>query len=143
MFPAERVRRSSLGWMLKTTATHLDKTMTEALKPLGLNLSQFAIIMTLLEGDGLTQVEIGKKIAMPGYATTRNIDALEQNGFLERQQHATSRRSFSIKLTEKGRSLAPNLFSTVEQVNNKVFETIEENDLAFLKEIMTKIVAKL
>ncbi len=57
------------------------------LAPLGLSKGQFAIIITLLENEGVTQAEIGQKILMPGYATTRNIDKLELYELLERQHH--------------------------------------------------------
>lgn len=82
-----------------------------------LNLGKFAILMTLLEGDGITQAEIGKRLSMPGYATTRNIDVLDKNGLLERHKNETSRRSFCIRLTSKGEALGPELFSMVKSVN--------------------------
>lgn len=136
---AGNVRENSIGWMLKTLSTGLDKAMIQALKPHGLNLGQFAIIMVLLEGDGITQSEIGRKISMPGYSTTRNIDVLEKNGLLERRMNEFSRRSHCICLTGKGRFLAPQLFSIVDSVNDKVLLLLDETDKELFKKILIQL----
>lgn len=137
--PATSVREQSVGWMLKAISTQLDNEMKQRLKPLGLNLGQFAILMTLLEGDGLTQSDIGKKISMPGYATTRNIDVLEENGLLKREKHPTSRRSLSIFLTDKGNALTPKLFSIVRTVNEGAFFQLDEKEISQLKSLLSKM----
>lgn len=99
------MRVGSSGWYLKILGTWLDNQINERLKPLGLNLSQFTIIMTLLEKDGLTQVEVSRKVMLPTYATTRNIDKLESLGYVERQKHESSRRSIRVRLTEPEKGL--------------------------------------
>lgn len=137
--PAGKVRENSVGWMIKSLAAKLDKQMKKDLEPLGLNLGRFAIMMTLLEKDSITQAEIGKKVSMPGYATTRNIDVLEKNGLLKRHESKTSRRSFCIQLTKKGMSLAPELFSIVGKVNKNLLSVLNENEEIKLKQLLTKI----
>lgn len=71
------VRLGSYGWYFKTLGTWMDNKMKEELAPFGLSLNQFAIIMTILEQEGLTQAEIGQRVMQPSYATTRNIDKLD------------------------------------------------------------------
>ncbi len=102
--------------------------MEAKLKPLGLSKSQFAVIMTLLETDGLTQIEIGRKLTMPGSAITRNLDGLEQLRFVKRHKHETSRRSYRIYLTDEGREIAPQLYSLVEDVNKHFLSSLSLAD---------------
>ena len=129
-----QVRLSSSGYHLKVLGTWLDSQMNKRLKPLGLSLNQFTIIMTLLEQDGLTQVQISKKVMLPAYATTRNLDKLESLGFIERQKHETSRRSFSIRLTEEGRNLAPTLFQASSEVNEQFLSPLDKQEkIVFLR----------
>lgn len=135
---ATNVRENSFGWLIRKISAGMDRDMTAALKPHGLNLGQFAILMTLLEKDEITQSDIGKKISMPGYATTRNIDVLENHGLLERQKHEASRRSFSIRLTEKGKSIAPVLFSIVKNINEGALASLDENETQVLKQLLSK-----
>jgi DNA-binding MarR family transcriptional regulator len=120
------IRLNSAGWYLKILGTWMDKNLTEELKSLGFSLNHFAIIMTLLEQDGLTQSEIGERVLLPGYATTRNIDKLESMGYLKRKKHESSRRSFRILLTVEGRALAPNLHQATKNVNELFLSYIEK-----------------
>lgn len=133
------VRENSFGWMLKSLCGGFDKEMTLALKVYGLNLGQFAILMVLLENDGISQSEIGKIISMPGYATTRNIDKLEENGFLKRHADKNSRRSFCILLSKKGNELAPELFVIIQNINSKVLSPLDENEVELFEMLLKKI----
>jgi len=136
---AETVKRSSVGWMLKILSVSLDNEMNKKLKPLGLNLAQFAILMTLLESSGQTQVELGKRISLPGYATTRNLDVLEKAGLVERHPHETSRRSLRVHVTEAGRAIAPELFLIVEQVNGQLLSVLTKGETGQLETLLGKL----
>ncbi len=137
------IRLGSCGWYLKTLGTWMDNQMNEKLEPLGLSLSQFAIIMTLLEQEGLTQVEIGQRVKLPGYATTRNIDKLEFLGYVKRQKHESSRRSYRILLTEAGRALAPDLYRATKSLNERFLSPLEEEQKTELLRILTVVASKL
>ena len=122
------IRLSSTGWIIKSLGTWLDTQIKEGLKPLGLSISHFSVMMTLLENDGLTQIEIGRQLTMPGSAITRNIDRLEQIGYVKRHNHETSRRSYRIHLTDEGRKIAPQLYSVVEDVNKHFLSSLSLAD---------------
>ena len=137
--PAKQVKENSVGWMLKRLASRLDSEMMLELKQHDLNLNQFAMLMTLMEEQGLTQTEIGKKIIMPGYATTRTLDALEASGYVERRTDEHSRRSYHIYLTKKGRDLGPTLFAIVAKVNDNLLSAVSLTQQKQLKAILNKI----
>lgn len=133
------VRQSSVGWLVKTVAAKYDKALKKQLDAHGLNPGHFAIMMTLLEQDGVTQAAIGKRVSMPSYATTRNIDALENLGLLERAEDETSRRNLSIRVTAKGRALAPTLFASVRQVNAQALSRLDDGEIEQLKILLSKV----
>ncbi len=136
---ARTVRQTSAGWMLKRLSASLDAEMSERLKDHGLSINQFAVIMTLLEEEGLTQTEIGNKIEMPGYSTTRTIDALEEKLLLERRPDTRSRRSRRIYLTDRGRALAPELFGIVRRVNTRLLRPLGEREREMLIALLEKL----
>ncbi len=115
-----RTRTTSYGWMIQQIARQLNQSMEEKLSPHGLNLRQFAVMMTVLEFDGLTQIEIGGRFSMPPYAISRAIDHLEKAGFVERRKHPKSRRALTVHATKQGSALAPNLFDIVKDANNEL-----------------------
>ncbi len=126
--------------MMKVLCTSLDAEMSTELKRLDLVVGQFAVLMTLLEKEGLTQTEIGQKILMPGYATTRNIDALEEKQFVERRKDERSRRSYRIYLTKRGHAVGPELFETVRRVNERLLSTLQATEKKQFSAILKKIV---
>jgi len=119
----------------------MDIKMQERLKPLGLSISQFTIIMILLEKDGLTQVEIGHEVMLPAYHTSRNIDKLKSLGYVKRKRHESSRRSYRILLTETGRDLAPVLYEASESVNNLLLSPLEESQKTEFLRILNMLAA--
>ncbi len=132
----QKIRREeSIGWMIKVAASWIDEQVKVGLESIDMSGGQFAIMMALFEEDGLTQVEIGKRISMPGYATSRNIDELENRNLLERLPHESSRRSHRIFITPQGSKLAPSLYDVALNIReqfNKVFDESEKKALSLL-----------
>lgn len=104
----------------------------------GLTIQRFAILMTVLERGHLTQADLGRTFAMPAYAMSRALDALERDGFIVRQDHPTSRRAHLIGATEKGLALAPDLFAVVAMVNADLTAGLDEQETRTLKALLTK-----
>lgn len=138
---ARNVRKTSVGWMLKMLSLSLDKEMNRKLKPLGLNLAQFAILMTLHEDSGLTQVELGKRISLPGYATTRNLDSLEKAGLVKRQPHETSRRSLRVYITDDGELICRKLFPIVREVNGQLLSRLNKTEIDQIESLLAKLLS--
>lgn len=136
---AQKVRESSVGWMLKRLGANLNAAMSKELKKLGLRTDEFVILMTLLEEEGLTQAGIGKKTILPGYATTRNIDALETKKLVQRRKDELSRRNYRIFLTEKGRSTGAQLFEVVRSVNDALLVPLDRSERSQLVKILHKL----
>ncbi len=122
-------------------SARLDSLVKQELKRLGLDLKQFGVLMALLEEEGLTQTEIGKKIILPGYATTRTIDALEKKQLIERRTDERSRRSYRIYLTDKGHTTGPELFIIINKVNEDLLSVLPATERKQLTTILQKILS--
>jgi DNA-binding MarR family transcriptional regulator len=134
-------REKSAGWMFKTISNWIDEEMSRKLKSLGISRVQFPIMIVLLEEEGLTQVEIGKRIHMPGYATSRNIDQLERKNLVKRQLHESSRRSHRIYLTSQGTQLAPQLFSVAHSISDKLLDPFEADEKELFRTMLYRVTA--
>lgn len=135
----QNVRESSLGWMIQRIAGRLDKAMEQRLSVHDLTLQQFAVMMTALEHDGLTQTGIGGHFGMPAYAISRAIDHLEAKDLLDRKAHPTSRRSYTIHATDKGRELSSALFTIVGEVNEEFTSPLSAGQRAEFKNLLEKL----
>ena len=136
------IREGSVGWMLNALAAALNLTMKKQLESLDLTIHQFMILMVLLETDGISQAAIGKKVILPGYAITRNLDALEKQGLVKRQSDQSSRRSFSILLTQQGYTLAPSLFQIITEVNADLLSSLTPEEAGQFKLTLSQLVSE-
>lgn len=125
---AKPIRPESVGRMLNILSTRVRAELKTQLSEHNLTMNGFFIVMNLLMSEGQTQAELGQKIALPAYGTTRTIDALEGQGLLERRADPTSRRNHLIFLTAKGRALAPKFFRIVKEVNEWLLAPLEADE---------------
>lgn len=123
-------REGSAGWLIQRLTGQLDRAMEGELAPHGLSIQAFAIVMTVLERDGMTQADIGARFKSPAYAVTRAIDTLEADGFVERRAHPTSRRTNTVHATAKAKTLAPTLIAIVSKVNGRLMAGLDDQDAA-------------
>lgn len=140
---AKHTRETSLGWHIQRIASAVNRRMEAVLDAHGLSLPQFAVLMTVLEHERLTQAEIGARFAMPAYAISRAIDHLEGIGLLRRTQHPTSRRAHLIEATEAGLALGPTLFGIVKEVNADLVTALSASETEHLAAILPKLRASL
>lgn len=140
---ARQTREASFGWHIQRLASAVNARMTAALAEQHLSLPQFAVMMTVLENERMTQAEIGAKFAMPAYAISRALDHLEAMGLLRRAPHPTSRRAHLIEATEAGRDLGPRLFAIVQDVNAAMLTELTATEVAQLGTLLPKLRASL
>lgn len=133
------IRGSSVGWLIKMLSSQMDSAMKEALEVLGVTPHQFMVVMTLMEVEGVSQSEIGRRVELPSYAVTRLLDSMEEVGLLQRHPDENSRRSFSIRLTEKGKALGPQLFKVVKDVNKRVLKPLSAEERRQLTALLAKM----
>lgn len=122
------VRQASVGWHIQRLTGQLDRAMNEVLAPHGLTIQKFAILMALVENEGLNQTELGSRFSAPAYAITRMIDGLEADGFLERRAHPTSRRTNTVHATPKLVSLVPTLVDIIRDVNGRMLDGLDGSE---------------
>ena len=137
------MRHNSLGWHIQILANEMNARMDAELAVHDITRHQFGVLMILLEEEGQSQAQIGKVINMPGYATTRGMDALEAKGLVERRADKASRRAYNIYLTEKGRALAPDLFGIIGRVNASMTDGFSQPQIKALLELLQAMSANM
>lgn len=127
------------GTYSKKVSLRIERKLAQRLAITGLSVKTFGIIMMLLEEEGQTQIELGKRADVPGYATTRGLDKLEQQGLIERRAHPTSRRANLIYLTEKGQELREILPPIIQEINDDFLGVCDAEERKVLQGALVKI----
>jgi len=137
----QTVRSGSIGWMIKRVSARLDEEMNAQLQPHGLELTAFAILMTIYEHHPLSQAAIGARLDMPAYKVSRGLDALETLGLVARAADPASRRAHVIRPTDAGMALAPQMYGVVARVNAKLAAPLSEGEAAQFQEMLQRVTA--
>lgn len=100
---------------------------------------QAGILFHLLQKDHITQRELADICNLNAATMSRNLDKLENMGFLNRETNPDCRRSFLICLTERGRNEASKIEKIFNQFDSIVGNGISENDMETFCHILLKI----
>lgn len=100
----------------------------------GLTPSQFDIIATLGNTEGMSCKELGQKTLITKGTLTGVLDRLEDRGLLIRQASSTDGRSWVIQLTKAGQKLFARTFPAHVAHMETVFTDFSENQTSTLRQ---------
>lgn len=100
---------------------------------------QARILYNLLQQDHLTQKELADKCGIEAATMSRNLDKLEDMGFLLRENNPDCRRSFLIILTEKGILEAEEIKKVFQHFEELVCDGISEDEIGIFRRVLIKI----
>lgn len=137
-----KIGRSCVCFNLRKTTRLLSQVYDQALKPIGLKGTQFTLMMSLAEQDGVTIGRLARPLGLDRTSLSRNARLLEKKGLVEISE-GDDRREQVLKLTDKGNELLQEAIPLWETVQNRIAEEIGENKLnqllGDLRELVNRI----
>lgn len=88
---------------LRRAARVLTQRYDEALRPLGLTITQFTILQALSLAGEITQGELGEILAMDSTTLTRTLGVMNRQGWIAKI-YGADRRERRLRLTRAGKS---------------------------------------
>jgi len=104
----EAFHGQSVGYLLWQLSRLFNATLSSAIEGSGLHMGKVLILATLRaqrelhRGDQLTQTELTRITGIEKSSLVLFLDALEQDGWVQRLRHPTDRRAYIVSLTEEG-----------------------------------------
>ena len=138
-FAIKAALEGNIGGMLSIVTTRLKAEMKSRFEAYDLNVNEYYVFSSILEEEGLSQSELGRRLALPAYATSRLIDGMAAKGYLERRENPTSRRAHRIYPTRKAKKIAPILIRSVSEINDWVLKGLSETEKAAFLKTFSKI----
>lgn len=115
-----------------------EKLANQSFAQLGLTSSQFDIIATLGNTEGMSCKELGEKTFITKGTMTGVLDRLESKGFLTRSMVEGDRRTYLIKLTLEGQELFEKVFPLHLEHMQQYFDHMGNNTVEELKNACEK-----
>lgn len=108
-------------------------------RTLDLTPSQFDILATLGNTDGMSFKELGEKTLITKGTLTGVIDRLEGKGLVKRTLQASDRRSSLVQLTAKGQREFERVFAPHVQHCSQAFTDYRDEDFARLERELARL----
>lgn len=131
---------SELGRVHRKWRARLD----DRLKDTGLTHARWHALLTIWrQKEPLTQRELAQSLGIEGPTLVRILDALEQEGLIERCAAAEDRRAKFIKPTEAARPLMAKIEGIASDLRTELLSGISEEHLAIATSVLRDIGDKL
>ena len=92
-----------------------------------------------IDKEGTPSTKLGPKMGMEPRSMTRMIKSLEKNGLIEKKPDKKDKRMVRLFLTESGNELRKKSRDVVIKFNEKIFETINQNELNICFKVLKEI----
>ena len=102
-------------------------------------IPEWRLIAVIAEDEGVTQQQVGRRTRMDKVTVSRATIALAERGLLERQPHATDRRSQSLHLTKNGRDLYAAVAPKALELERRIFADFDPKDVAAFGEMLLRV----
>jgi len=100
---------------------------------------QWAVMSYLHKEDGLYQKQIADFLFKDKPTVTRILDILEKINLIIRISDEKDRRKFKIYLTQDGKDTVAQLIPIAKEIQFKIRENIQQEEIETLKTILNKI----
>ncbi|MGL4831772.1 MAG: MarR family winged helix-turn-helix transcriptional regulator [Propionibacteriaceae bacterium] len=122
----------------------LNTKLNAALRPLGLDLSEYEVLVQLSETPGRQQrmSELADLVHQSRSRLTHTISRMENAGLVERRQAACDRRGITAHLTDKGWDVLVNAAPIhVESVRQALVDVVDPEDFTAMGRALQAVLA--
>lgn len=138
---SRRTGRACVCFNLRKTARLLSQVYDQALKPTGLKVTQFSLMMAVAGQDNITIGKLARPLGMDRTTLSRNARLLEKKGMIVIGE-GEDRREQILSLTEKGAGMLREALPIWEGVQRRLTENMGENRLNNLLGDLRELVGK-
>ena len=128
----------SINRYIMTIARCSNQFRSERLRDTGLCGQHCAYILRVCREPGTTQDAIAREIYVNKSNVTRQLAALEQNGFVERRPCETDSRAMEVYPTEKALAELPEVHAVLREWNECITADFTEEEKEQFKDLLAR-----
>src|SRR5579859_1820738 len=131
----------TVAFMLSSLGYAVSRRFHEALRPLDLEPSEFALLRAVAASEGESQNVLAERLRISPSWMVAIVDQLERRELLERRPHTRDRRVRTLHLSAAGRRLAKQAERHAKQFDQQVSAPLSEAELAQLAGLLERVAA--
>jgi DNA-binding MarR family transcriptional regulator len=117
---------SSTAFLLARVGITVKMRMLEELEQAGCGVYDYGVLAVLGEGAQKTQAAIADALGVDRSQLVHVLDALEENGLVERKRDPNDRRRHAVSMTAEGKRQLVKLRSAVREIERSFLDPLDE-----------------
>lgn len=134
---------NSVGYLLRIAFRSFSRALEKRTLPVGITSGQWRFLRVLWVEDGLTQIELSRRVGMREPTTVTAVNGLERAGYVVRRKSAKDRRKVHVYLTARAKRLKAKLIPYVAEVNALGLKGLTPQQATTLRRALFKIIDNL
>lgn len=134
------VVEESLGYLVNRLARDMAAALARRIRPAGVAIGQWAVLLHLWARDGATQAELARSAAIEPPTVVRTIDRMVRDGLVTRRTDPRDARLSRIHLTERGRALRDVLVPEAIATNREFLARLTSEEGDELRRLLRRLV---
>jgi MarR family transcriptional regulator, lower aerobic nicotinate degradation pathway regulator len=128
----------ALGLILRRAHDRAASSLAQALKPVGLELRHFAVMITLSDNGAMSQRQLADALDNDKASMVRIIDDLERKGYARREAVPGDRRVHSIVLTPEGLDAFDAAHRAADSIRDQLVAHLRNGEPEQLLDLLTR-----
>ena len=125
-----------LGMLLAEAHNRSRERMNRALRPLGINVRAFTVLLALPLYGRVSQRDLIDRIGIDKSTMVRTIDELEDGGLVVRERVPQDRRAYRIVLTPRGERTLAEARRIARQTGEEIFGRLDASQRRLLVDLL-------
>ena len=127
-----------LNFQLRRTSRQVSRYYDDALRPLGLRITQFSILAVLAQRGPISVTDLAGGLGMERSALARNLKPIARQGFVD-VSHGEDRRTRLVKLTPAGKRKLDEALPSWNQAQDELVANLGPDQTALLIQVLSRI----
>ena len=136
-------KQASAGYLTNHMARLFARGLHDRIRPLGLAPAQFAVLLELWAGDGLTQKELVERLDVEQATMANTLARMVRDGLVERRPLPGDRRAQTVHLTARGRALEAPATQAATATNDAALADLNLAERLQFLNLMRRVIATL
>jgi DNA-binding MarR family transcriptional regulator len=116
----------SVAFLLAQVGHHAAREFAAALAPIDLAPQHAGILRALSHKAGVSQQDLARMLGMHASRLVAVLDELESRGLIAREGNTDDRRTYALRLTEKGRGMLAEIGRIARRHDQRMCESLSE-----------------
>ena len=134
---------TSVGYLLKEASSALRTEMEAALRPLGMNITQYSCLELLDQRPDLSNSELARGAFVSRQSMNVLLQAMEREGLVVRPAEPPAGRALPARLTDRGRGRLGATSAAARAVEDRMNSALNESEQEHLRVLLKLCVASL